>query len=308
MKVASYWYSTGTIYYAIIEKKELDKLDFALCKGPDNIGGRQTLKQYYDSCNVKPDLMVNAGFFNMANGETVFTYKDEYKTIMDYGPQYHKGIGTVGENRELTYGNFNGYQWIDFVTAYPPLVVNSEFAPRESGAWTDTGLTGRHPRTVVGWNNDYIYLISASGHGKTLEEMAEFCKNYLKCTYAVNLDGGGSTAMLKGDTYVVSSVRPVDNILAVYLKKEVAPAPAPTPQPTQEKILYRVQCGAYGSKANADALAAKIKAYPEYAGAYVRLVDGLYKVQVGAYSVRDNALKTMSDLQNKGFSCFITTK
>lgn len=70
--------------------------------------------------------------------------------------------------------------------------------------------------------------------------------------------------------------------------------------------LYRVQCGAFSQKANADAMLAKVKA----AGfdTYLVQVDGLYKVQTGAYSVKANAEAQLNKLKAKGFDAFITTK
>ena len=70
--------------------------------------------------------------------------------------------------------------------------------------------------------------------------------------------------------------------------------------------LYRVQTGAFSSKANATAYAKKIKA----AGfdTYVVKADGLYKVQGGAYSKKANAEAQMQKLTAAGFQAFITTK
>ena len=85
----------------------------------------------------------------------------------------------------------------------------------------------RHPRTALGWNKDYIYLMLVDGRqpgrsvGMSFQEMADY---FIKigCTHAMNLDGGGSASMwLLGQ--VVSSPsegqeRPVANGLVV-LKK-----------------------------------------------------------------------------------------
>lgn len=78
----------------------------------------------------------------------------------------------------------------------------------------------------------------------------------------------------------------------------------PAPQPS-DKVLYRVQTGAFKNKSNADALAAKVSA----AGfeTYVTIVDGLYKVQVGAYSKKANATAQAAKLKAAGFDCFVTT-
>jgi len=80
----------------------------------------------------------------------------------------------------------------------------------------------------------------------------------------------------------------------------------PSTETSTEKILYRVQTGAFKNKSNADALAAKLKA----AGfdTYMVQAGGLYKVQVGAYSVKANADTMANKLKAKGFDTYITTQ
>ena len=70
--------------------------------------------------------------------------------------------------------------------------------------------------------------------------------------------------------------------------------------------MYRVQVGAYTVKANADNMLAKVKT----AGfdTYMVKVDGYYKIQVGAYSVKANAENMLAKVKTAGFSAFITTK
>lgn len=70
--------------------------------------------------------------------------------------------------------------------------------------------------------------------------------------------------------------------------------------------LYRVQAGAFRSKANADAMLAKVKA--KGFDTYMVKVGDLYKIQVGAFKVKANAEATLKKLQAAGFSGFITTE
>lgn len=74
----------------------------------------------------------------------------------------------------------------------------------------------------------------------------------------------------------------------------------------QTNILYRVQVGAYSKKDNATSMAAKV----EKAGfaTYLVKVDSLYKVQVGAFASKENAEKQKQALITKGFDAFVTTK
>lgn len=72
------------------------------------------------------------------------------------------------------------------------------------------------------------------------------------------------------------------------------------------KTLYRVQTGAFSKKANATALAEKLKK----AGfdTYIVQSGTLYKVQVGAYAVKANAEATEKKLKAAGYDTYITTK
>lgn len=81
---------------------------------------------------------------------------------------------------------------------------------------------------------------------------------------------------------------------------------APEPEKPSSGVLYRVQVGAYSVKANAETQLAKVKA----AGfdTYMVTVGNLYKIQVGAYSKKENADATLAKLKAKGFDAFITTQ
>ncbi|MCP4725191.1 MAG: phosphodiester glycosidase family protein, partial [bacterium] len=58
----------------------------------------------------------------------------------------------------------------------------------------------RHPRTAIGYNDEFIFLITVDGRrpghsiGMSLYELSEFMLE-LGCEEAMNLDGGGSTTM-----------------------------------------------------------------------------------------------------------------
>ena len=91
-------------------------------------------------------------------------------------------------------------------------------------------------------------------------------------------------------------------------RKAVAAAMKPAEEKPAEpaKTLYRVQTGAFTKKANATALAEKLKK----AGfdTYIVQSGNYYKVQVGAYSVKANASAMADKLKKAGFDTYITTK
>ena len=77
-------------------------------------------------------------------------------------------------------------------------------------------------------------------------------------------------------------------------------------KPASNGALYRVQVGAYSKKENADNQLKVVKA--KGFDAFITQVDGLYKVQVGAYSVKANAEAQLAKVKAAGFDAFITIK
>ena len=77
-------------------------------------------------------------------------------------------------------------------------------------------------------------------------------------------------------------------------------------KPASNGTLYRVQVGAYSKKENADNQLKAVKA--KGFDAFITQVDGLYKVQVGAYSVKANAEAQLAKVKAAGFDAFITVK
>ena len=73
-----------------------------------------------------------------------------------------------------------------------------------------------------------------------------------------------------------------------------------------EKIIYRVQVGAFSNKANADNMFNKVKTMG-FTPCIVK-VGNLYKVQVGAYERKENADNMVKRLKILGFTPIITTE
>ncbi len=80
----------------------------------------------------------------------------------------------------------------------PLLVHAGKEQPWPSHKGANTYLLPRHPRTALGFNSHYLFLVEVDGRqkelsaGMTVAELASFMKN-LGCTEAMNLDGGGSS-------------------------------------------------------------------------------------------------------------------
>ena len=274
---------------AEIPKEEIELLDLALCKQP-----RQSLLQYYNSAATKPDVLINAGFFCMSTGQSCFNLVDNGKTE-SWHESYRWGIGITDQNEPI-FGCMDNMTYRDFISAYPPVVEGG----RKSVITYAREIDYKARRSLFGYNKTHIYLIVIDSPGMDFEEMQDFCLS-LGMEYAINLDGGGSSSMIhKGVTITDTTNRQVDNVIAVYLKKE-----------EPKKIIYRVQVGAFSQEQNAKNFLKEIQGLNsligiEYSKAYVRKIGNLYKIQVGAFSVKENAVRLMEELKQKGYSAFIT--
>lgn len=76
-------------------------------------------------------------------------------------------------------------------------------------------------------------------------------------------------------------------------------------RPQPEKVLYRVQTGAFRNKAGAEVLLQQIKA--KGFDTYMVKVNGLYKVQVGAFAQKSNAIAMAAKLKAAGFSTYVVS-
>lgn len=276
-------------YVNIVEvpRCEIKKIDFALCNQPT-----ETPDAYYKRQATKPTIITNGGFFAMSNGVTCFTYRDEGKDISTSDVTY--GMGVRG-NKDLHFGSMlTTYR--DYISAYPHLVDNGKVVSTTIGKEIDYMAR----RTAIGWNNETLFIVTVDSPGMRFSTLAKLFVE-LGAMYAANLDGGGSTRMLIEGKRVtnVSYARPVDNVFCVYMN-EANPTPS-----TTTKTLYRVQVGAYGVKANADKMLAKLIA-DGYTGAFINK-DTYYRVQVGAFSVKLNAERLKEQLIAKGYQAIIKT-
>lgn len=279
---------------------DISKIDFALCKQPT-----ETLDAFYKRQTIKPTIMTNGGFFSMSDGKTCFGFRDEGKSLQfaDYN-----GVGIVG-NKTLSYGKnlAQKSQMRDFISAYPPLV---EYGKKCKPSYA-TNLDYDARRTAFGWNDEMVFVITADSPGLRFSPLSDIFLE-LGAKFAINLDGGGSTRLLINGERKTSQVyaRPVDNVLCIYLQNTwnaVKPDNSITnTENTVHKTLYRVQVGAFASKANAENLLETLKR-KGFSDAYVKQVNNLYKVQVGAYSQKSNADNMRIRLQSMGYSPFITT-
>ncbi len=120
-------------------------------------------------------------------------------------------LSVVGSKIDVIKNDFKVFDKIEFIND-----VNFDFIDFAVGGGTrllkdgkivdkfTLNLNGRHPRTALGYNdNNEIILATVDGRnisykGVTQTELANIMLS-LGCTNAINLDGGGSTTMIKKD-------------------------------------------------------------------------------------------------------------
>ena len=96
----------------------------------------------------------------------------------------------------------------------------------------------RHPRTAIGWNNDYIFFVQVdgrqSGHsvGMTYSELATYMQK-LGCQEALNLDGGGSATFWMLGQVMNSPSRGQDRDIANGLVLVQKPQPSAPRDPAE---------------------------------------------------------------------------
>ena len=89
------------------------------------------------------------------------------------------------------------------ISGGPVLVANGQrrrTLSSHSFGYESGSMAARHPRSAVGWNQSYFYLVVVDGRqpnlsiGMTMDELSDFMVR-LGCEEAMNLDGGGSTTL-----------------------------------------------------------------------------------------------------------------
>jgi len=191
--------------------------------------------QYDKTKNEKVNLQVagteamaavNGGFFSIANGGSV-TYIRTGGLIVDSDTAtlWKKntnlnGAVLIDSEGKVSVRSSTTNEWFDSHPEYPDVLVTGPLLIENDTKTTlpETSLvTTRHPRTAIGMaGKSRVLLITIDGRnsqsaGLSLHELADFMAS-LKCTEAVNLDGGGSTTMwIRGKPYEGIVNMPSDN-------------------------------------------------------------------------------------------------
>jgi len=213
-------YMNNYINIVKIPKDKLKKIDVVLCKQP-----KETLMSVYNRLNPKPSFVLNGGLFAMNNGNSMSSMYDEGKKIVD---GYFSDFGLYVKNDgSFGFGNHKQITDIrDFIGASPTIIIDGKINIDLKGLTKDKNFTdSRHPRTCIGMDDKYLYLVVVDGRqvgkvGMTVNELSNLgIKLGLK--QFLNLDGGGSARLLGLNGKVINSPtenRAVDNCIAFYVQ------------------------------------------------------------------------------------------
>lgn len=165
------------------------------------------------------EAAINGGFFDRDKGGSVCYFETDNRVVSRTRPEgdkWAKSRGVVNgalvlfgndslviepARSEETYEKSQSESAV--IVAGPLLIYQSKAQPLPHVSLSND----RNPRTCIGINKDFIILAtidgrSATAAGMTLAEVQRFFER-LKCTSALNLDGGGSSALwIKGQGVV----------------------------------------------------------------------------------------------------------
>jgi len=126
--------------------------------------------------------------------------------VLSIGPGLLKAAPRVEPGAELSISTVTEPSLRGVRTAIsggPVLVRNGKrqrFKTPDSDSYEFSSMMERHPRSAIGWNENYFYLVTVDGRqkgvsvGMNLNELAA-CLVELGCQEAMNLDGGGSATL-----------------------------------------------------------------------------------------------------------------
>jgi exopolysaccharide biosynthesis protein len=152
---------------------------------------------------------INGGFFNVKTGGSVSYLKTKGMIVdSDTAGRWPRntnlnGAIMIDSSGDLSIGKRMPNSWFDSHGGYIDVLVTGPLLleNRQKSVMPGTSLvTNTHPRSAVGVRGCHkVIFITVDGRdreaaGMTLYELAELMR-LLKCSDAVNLDGGGSTTM-----------------------------------------------------------------------------------------------------------------
>lgn len=187
------------------------------------------------------------------------------------------------------------------------------YVEEQNRSWCSSSASNDHRAITIEVASDttHPYAVNDKAYAALLDLVTDICKRNgitkLLWQGDKNLIGQVDKQNMTVHRWFANKSCPGDYLYNKHgeIAAEVNKRLAATQTPAESTdALYRVQTGAFAKKANADALAAELKA--KGFDTYIVQVGGLYKVQVGAYKVKTNATAMLNKIKAAGYDAFIT--
>lgn len=182
--------------------------------------------------------------------------------------------------------------------------------PEERRAWTSASRWNDQRAITIEVSNDEgapSWHISDKAYESLVDLCADICKRYGITPYYNGTTDGTITFHQMFASTDCPGLYLLNKIHSRDFEQDIKAAmEEDVPIPDPDTPIYRVQTGAFKIRQNADTQMEAI--LEEGFDAYMVKVDNLYKIQCGAFRVKANAEKLVGELDQKGFDAFITTK
>lgn len=181
------------------------------------------------------------------------------------------------------------------------------YVPEEMRPWTTGSWAADCCALTLEIANDggAGWHISDEAYNTAVAICAEWCKRYgIDPVYAyrgngLNMHRDWASTACPGD-YLYQKI--TSGQMTADIRKAMNPKP-PTPTPTPSDVIYKVQCGAFKVKKNAEALKAQLNA--KGFNAFIKEDGDYYRVQCGAFKQKANAEGLVKTLKAAGFKPII---
>jgi hypothetical protein len=124
--------------------------------------------------------------------------------VLSVGPRAGTPQLSVGAEVKVSTSTSPSLRGVKTAISGGPVLVRAGKVQRvrtpDADSYEGASVMERHPRSAVGWNDNYLFLVEVDGRqrhlsvGMTLPELAAYMVK-LGCTEAMNLDGGGSATL-----------------------------------------------------------------------------------------------------------------
>lgn len=197
-----------------------------------------------DDAKVPPSGKVTGVFESVVTDQEAVAIEGDRAVLLARGEARISRLAKLRPGQKVTIDiSTLGLDWsrVDNVVGGGPFLVvaGRKYIDWKEAGFKDTFALKRHPRTAVGKTKEGdMWFVAVDGRqpmsdGATLDEMANIMIA-LGCTDAINLDGGGSTAL---NLYGLGMNRPSDG-----KERPISNAVlfmGPVPQPTDEPLVIR---------------------------------------------------------------------